>query len=67
MRDPFLSRDWADHHGELSAFLIGLCDQTRIAFERLAARTYYAPWKADTPCRLADDTAETPCTDLPRG
>ena len=44
MIDPFLSQAWADRHGALSDFVADLLRQTRIAFERLAARAYDAPW-----------------------
>ena len=44
MIDPFLSQAWADRHSALSDFIADLLRQTRVAFERLAARTYDAPW-----------------------
>lgn len=50
MRDDFLSQNWAEHHGRLSTFLGDLLDQTRIAFERLVARAYDAPWRTDVRC-----------------
>uniref|UniRef100_UPI0035C9BF14 hypothetical protein n=1 Tax=uncultured Sphingomonas sp. TaxID=158754 RepID=UPI0035C9BF14 len=59
MRDDFLSQDWAEHHGQLSAFLGGLIDQARVAFERLAARAYDAPWRPDA-TRLNDPARPTP-------
>lgn len=45
MHDDFMTPIWADRHGEVSAFLRSLLRQTWTAFERLAARTYDAPWK----------------------
>lgn len=65
MRDPFLTRDWADHHGELTAFVRDLYHQARAAFERLAARTYDAPWKAHTSRHRADDHRAPQNSDCP--
>ncbi|WP_267393512.1 MULTISPECIES: hypothetical protein [unclassified Sphingomonas] len=45
MHDDFLRSEWAEHHGAVSSLLAELIEETRFAFERLAARTYDAPWK----------------------
>lgn len=51
MHDDYLSPIWAERHGTVSTSLRDLLHQTWIAFERLAARTYDAPWKRDEPSR----------------
>jgi hypothetical protein len=49
MRDDFQSPLWADRHGDFTAFLGDLFNQTRIAFEHLHAHSYDAPWKSAQP------------------
>jgi hypothetical protein len=39
----------ATHHGAVSSLVAELIEETRFAFERLAARTYDAPWKHEAP------------------
>lgn len=51
MHDPFLSQAWAEQHGAMTDFFMDLLRQTRIAFERLAARAYDAPWARDEAAR----------------
>ena len=48
MQEDFSSRAWADHHGAVSDSLDALFAQVRVAFQRLAARTYDAPWRRKT-------------------
>jgi hypothetical protein len=53
MQDDYLTPVWADRHGAFSAFFGDLFHQTRNAFERLAARTFDAPWRSGTrPCDI---------------
>lgn len=47
MHDDFLTPIWAERHGDFAAFVADRWRQTRFAFERLAARTYDAPWRRD--------------------
>lgn len=49
MRDDFLSRDWADHHGEMSSGITKLFRIITESFERLHAYQFDAPWR-DTKC-----------------
>lgn len=51
MFDPYVSQAWAEHHGLFSEWAASVIDQVNYAFERLAARTYDAPWRARGPVR----------------
>lgn len=46
MRDDFLSRDWAEHHGSMSDGVGQLIDRFWAGLKRLHARQFDAPWKA---------------------
>ena len=48
MHDDFLSPIWADRHEAVSGSFGDVLKQVRVAFERLAARTYDAPWKRNS-------------------
>ena len=52
MHDDYLTPIWAERHDTVSAFLGDLINQTRVAFERLAARTYDAPWRRIEPASV---------------
>lgn len=55
MRDEIDGRLWIDHGPQFTAFIKEGVDQVRVAFDRLAAIEYDAPWQ-----REVDDKAGCP-------
>lgn len=55
MRDEIESRLWTEHGATFTAAVRDLLDQVRIAFLRLNARTWDAPWRV---------TEERACRDM---
>ncbi len=55
MRDEIDGRLWIDHGPQFTAFIKEGVDQVRVAFDRLAAIEYEAPWQ-----REVDDKAGCP-------
>ncbi len=45
MQEPYANRNWGERHGTLSAGIGELARQSAVAFERLVARAYDAPWE----------------------
>lgn len=48
---------WADRHQDFTGFAFGLIAQMRVAFERLNAQMYDAPWKDQGAARSAPKRA----------